>query len=180
MESGTSFSRRRASAQSAGIGALAVLLSACSDDGAASPSAPTAADLGEQPVKPVADYLSAMPYADASEALGDRLLLECRSCHNLERGAGHRLGPNLYAVVGRAAGSADGFPYSAALRSAEFAWTPRALDAWLEDPSRFLPGTAMAFDGLADPGDRIAVIASLLRRTARAEAAQQERQRTAR
>lgn len=165
MDSGTSFSRHRPSAQSAGIGALAMLLSACGDEGA--DSRPTAATLGDQAVEPVADYLASDPYANANAALGDRLLLECRSCHNLERGAGHRLGPNLHGVVGRRAGSAPDFAYSTALAAADFLWTPRALDAWLSEPARFLPGTAMAFAGLRDPEDRAAVIASLLRQTSR-------------
>lgn len=77
------------------------------------------------------------------------------------------IGPNLYGLFGRPAGTAPGFPYSRALAEADFVWTPRALDAWLAEPARFLPGNAMAYPALASPGDRAALIASLLRQTSR-------------
>jgi len=132
---------------------------------AAGPPPLTAATLGEQAVKPVGEYLSEAPWAGASEALGDRLLLQCRSCHNLEADAGHTLGPNLHGVFGRRAGSAPGYGYTQAFRNAEFVWTPRALDAWLARPSTFLPGNAMAFGGIRQAEDRAALIASLMRQT---------------
>lgn len=125
----------------------------------------TAATLGAQTVRPAADYLGMPPYAAASAAQGNRLLLQCRSCHNLESGAGHTLGPNLHGILGRRAGAAEAFAYSPALVNAGFVWTPRALDAWLADPTRFLPGNAMLFPGIRDVEDRAALIAALLRQS---------------
>lgn len=155
-----------------GLAGLGLLLGACSrdpTDTAASPQTfPSASELGQQTVKPVAEYLADAPYATASNDLGERLLMQCRACHSLEDGAGHRLGPNLFGMFGRPVGSADGFGYTRALRDASFVWTPRALDAWLAQPQRFLPGNAMAFGGLSYADDRAAVIASLLRHTAAA------------
>jgi len=132
---------------------------------AAGPPPLTAETLGEQTIKPVREYLSEAPWAGASESLGDRLLLQCRSCHNLEAGAGHTLGPNLHGVFGRRAGSAPGYGYTQAFRDANFVWTPRALDAWLARPTTFLPGNAMAFGGIRHAEDRAALIASLMRQT---------------
>ena len=75
------------------------------------------------------------------------------------------LGPNLFEFFGRPAGSTPGFPYSSALRESNFVWTPRALDAWLAAPRAFLPGNTMAYQGLANPSDRTALISSLLIQT---------------
>jgi len=127
----------------------------------------TAATLGSETVLTAAEYLAEAPYAEADEEYGDRISMQCRACHTFERGGPNMIGPNLHGVFGRPAGSAPGFPYSKAFAEASFVWTPRALDAWLAEPARFLPGNAMAYPGLASPGDRAALIASLLRQTSR-------------
>jgi cytochrome c len=64
------------------------------------------------------------------------------------------------------AGQRDGFAYSPALAEANFVWTPRALDAWLAQPGRFLPGNSMSFAGVFNPQDRNNLIAYLLEATA--------------
>lgn len=127
----------------------------------------TAATLGPQTVLTAGEYLAQAPYAEADEEYGDRISMQCRACHTFERGGPNMIGPNLYGVFGRPAGTAPGFPYSRALADVDFVWTPRALDAWLAEPARFLPGNSMAYPGLASPGDRAALIASLLRQTSR-------------
>ena len=127
----------------------------------------TAATLGEQAVLSAGEYLAQAPYAEADEEYGDRISMQCRACHTFEKGGPNMIGPNLHGIFGRPAGAAPGYPYSAAFAGAEFVWTPRALDAWLMEPDRFLPGNAMAYPGLAGAGDRAALIASLLRQTSR-------------
>ena len=72
------------------------------------------------------------------------------------------VGPGLHEFFGTKAGSREGFPYSEALRESEFVWTPRALDAWLAQPGRFLPGNRMTFAGVMRQEDRDALIAYLL------------------
>lgn len=133
-------------------------------EGGASPY-PTAATLGPQAPRPAASYLAEEPFASASEELGNRLLLQCRACHTLEQDGPQMLGPNLYGVFGREAGSLENYGFTAALREAKFVWTPRALDAWLAMPAQFLPGNAMAYGGIPYAEDRAALIASLLRQT---------------
>lgn len=125
----------------------------------------TAATLADQVVLPTADYLRLPRYRNADPEYGRNLAMQCRACHSFEEDAAGPLGPNLYGLFGRPAGSVDGYPYSPALTDASFYWTPPALDAWLAQPSRFLPGNSMAYAGLADQEDRDALIAALLRLT---------------
>lgn len=106
------------------------------------------------------------PYNEADYARGRRQFRLCASCHLVEDGAGHLLGPNLHAVFGRQVGAAEGFNYSNALQEADFVWSPQQLDSWLADPRGFLPGNKMTFTGIRRPEDRDAVIAYMLVETA--------------
>jgi cytochrome c len=129
------------------------------------PGAVTAATLGAQVVLPTADYLQLPEYESADREYGARLVMQCRACHGFEPGGPSISGPNLHGVFGRAAGGVDGYPYSEAFAEADFIWTPEALDAWLAEPIRFLPGNRMPYPGLREQEDRNAVIAELLRLT---------------
>ena len=147
---------------------LATTLYACSQEPAQTDRGEpvlTAASLGEQSVQTASEYLAQPEYRDADTDRGYQLSLQCRACHSLDAGGPHLLGPNLFDFFGRRAGSMEGFPFSRAMRDSEFVWTPRALDAWLASPLEFLPGNSMSYPGLADPADRHALIASLLRET---------------
>ena len=97
---------------------------------------------------------------------GELLSFACQACHALTPEGGPDIGPTLYGVFGRTAASVPDFAYSAALRSADFAWTTQRLDAWLQAPTDFLPGTTMAFAGYGDAQDRAALIAWLVQATA--------------
>lgn len=72
---------------------------------------------------------------------------ECHRCHAIDKS----YGPPLEGVIGRAAGSVDGYPYSNALKSAGFVWTEAALKAWMEDNQGLVPGTKMRHVGITDP-----------------------------
>jgi cytochrome c len=129
------------------------------------PGVMTAATLGAQVVLPTSDYLKLPEYQNADREYGARLAMQCRACHSFEPGGPSISGPNLYGLFGRGVGKVDGYPYSSALDEADFVWTPEALDAWLEQPTRFLPGNRMAYPGLRKKEDRDALIAELLRLT---------------
>ncbi len=92
---------------------------------------------------------------------GKILFLRCASCHELAPSGVKRIGPSLQGVVGRKAGSLADFPYSPAMKAADFVWDDAMLDRWLEKPGAVVPGTAMAFAGLPAEDDRQAVIAYL-------------------
>jgi cytochrome c len=68
------------------------------------------------------------------------------------------VGPNLRGVVGRELASAPGYAYSEALRARGGHWSAAELDAFLASPARRVPGTTMAFGGIADPAERAALI----------------------
>ena len=154
------------------IAATACLAAACGGDSEPSPAgvegsaAPlTAATLGAQSVRPAADHLAQAPYAGADRDNGQRLAQMCKACHTVGKGGVNMIGPNLFGFFGRPAGSVAQYSYSSALREANFVWTPRALDAWLAQPARFLPGNRMSFPGVSRARDRTDLIAYLLEAT---------------
>jgi cytochrome c len=106
-----------------------------------------------------------MPYSEADYDSGRRLFRRCGSCHTVADGGGNRVGPNLYGMFGREAGSVENFNYSTALENADFVWTPEQLDGWLANPRDFLPGNRMSFVGLREETDRRDVIAYVMHET---------------
>jgi cytochrome c len=152
---------------------IAVLTAACNDSSSAigttgqeaQPPVLTAATLGNQTILPTADYLKLPQYANADAGYGRNLAMQCVACHSLAKDAPGPLGPSLYGMFGRRAGAVGDYSYSTVLAGSDFIWTPRALDAWLAQPARFLPGNRMAYAGLPNPEDRHALIAALLRMT---------------
>jgi nitrite reductase (NO-forming) len=91
---------------------------------------------------------------------GEEVFRKCQACHSLEPGR-RTVGPTLRGVIGRAAGSIEGYPYSVAMKRSGLFWSPDALEKFLADPSHFVPGTKMIFTGLRRPEDRANVIAYL-------------------
>jgi len=72
----------------------------------------------------------------------------CTACHALDR---NKIGPSLGGVVGRRAGSAAGYDYSAALKNAGLVWSADNLERWLADPRAFIPGVKMPIRVLDAP-----------------------------
>jgi cytochrome c len=109
---------------------------------------------------------------------GWRFAQRCVSCHSLAvegpGPGGPQLGPPLAGIVDAPIAAAADFDYSAALAeigAAGATWSAALLDAFLASPSDMVPGTTMAFGGIADGGDRADVIAYLLDLAAQREAA---------
>lgn len=103
----------------------------------------------------------------ADDPAGDRsrgrtLFKQCQGCHSLKPGMHNSFGPNLHRVVGRRAGSVEGYAYSDALKNAGFDWTPERLDAYLTDPKAYLPGVTMTLKPIADPQTRADIIAYII------------------
>jgi cytochrome c len=86
----------------------------------------------------------------------------CRTCHTTTEGD-NRLGPNLYKIIGRKAGSLPNYNYSAAMRGAGFVWDETKLARFIADPDEVVPGNNMKpYSGLASGDDIKKVVAFLL------------------
>ncbi len=94
--------------------------------------------------------------ADGDVSAGARVWNQCRACH-IADAPNNRVGPHLVDIVGREANSIDGFRYSGNLP--DVVWTLDELDAYLENPRSYAPGTSMAFNGLRNQQDRANVLA---------------------
>jgi S-disulfanyl-L-cysteine oxidoreductase SoxD len=97
-------------------------------------------------------------------AAGEKVFKKCSACHQVGEGATNRVGPALNGVMGRAAGSAEGFKYSDALKSMStdgLIWTDETLTAFLANPRAFMKGTKMSFAGLKKDEDITAISAYL-------------------
>lgn len=105
----------------------------------------------------LARFTANAPEARAGAAV---FAAKCSGCHALDHAVA---GPALGNVVGREAGSAPGYPYSAALHGAHLVWTQDTLDRWLANPQGFIAGAQMPMklDDAKDRRDVIAYLASL-------------------
>lgn len=92
---------------------------------------------------------------------GEELYSACASCHEIGEGARNRAGPHLNGIVGRAAGAVEGFRYSSAIGASGLVWDPDMLGRYIEDPQGTMPGTRMAYRGMADGQLRLDLIAYL-------------------
>jgi cytochrome c len=70
---------------------------------------------------------------------------QCATCHTINPADAVRQGPSLSGIVGRPAGKADGFRYSAGFTDANFVWDDTRLDAYLANPQAMVPGSVMAY-----------------------------------
>lgn len=108
------------------------------------------------------------PAAFADEALiaeGEKVFRRCAACHQIGPDAQHRVGPELTDVIGRTAGTAEGFKYSKGMVEAGeggLVWTEEVLEHYLENPRADVKGTTMAFAGLKKEEERKAVVAYIV------------------
>jgi len=95
---------------------------------------------------------------------GRRVFNQCRACHTINAGGRNGVGPNLHEIVGRPAGSIEGYRYSAPMReraAAGLVWNEESLDAYLADPKAVVPGGSMSFVGLRNEQQRTDLLAYL-------------------
>jgi cytochrome c len=114
---------------------------------AAAPAAPA--------LEPIGPLLAAAN-VDNGRQLAQR---NCASCHSFNDGGRNGVGPNLWNIVNKGHAQVAGFNYSAANRAlADKPWDFEALNAFIAAPARAMPGTRMAFAGIANPQQRADII----------------------
>jgi len=99
--------------------------------------------------------------AGGNAKAGEAVFQRCAMCHTHAKGEGNAVGPNLFGVVGRKAGSIPGFFYSVAMKNAGFTWTNARLDAYIAAPQKVVSGNRMPFAGLPSARQRADLIAYL-------------------
>ena len=94
-------------------------------------------------------------------ARGERVHAQCVACHTFDAGGANGIGPNLHDAFGRAVASHAGFSYSEPMHAHGGSWDYLALNDFLTSPATVVRGTKMAFAGIRNEQDRVALIAYL-------------------
>jgi cytochrome c len=103
----------------------------------------------------------ALSSAASADEPGERTFKKhCTACHTVEKGK-NKIGPSLAGIVGRRAGTIEGFKYSEANVKSDVLWDEAKLEVYLEDPKKFMPGNKMVFNGVKKAEERREIIAYL-------------------
>ena len=89
---------------------------------------------------------------------GRKVFKKCAACHSIAKGGGNKIGPALWGVLGRQAGSISDYKYSKAMASHGKQWSFKEMNEFLIKPKEWIKGTKMSFAGLKKETDRAAVI----------------------
>ena len=104
---------------------------------------------------------AAAPAMAADPAAGEKAFAVCKACHKVGEGAKNGVGPTLNGIVGRPAGSAEGYKYSDAMKSSGITWDEATLAEYLKNPKAKVEGNKMAFPGVKDDAKIADIIAFL-------------------
>ena len=97
-------------------------------------------------------------FASASAAEGAKVFKKCAACHSIKEGGANKIGPALWGVLGRSAGSIPDYKYSKAMAAHGKNWSFEEMNGFLIKPKDWIKGTKMSFAGLKKPKERAAVI----------------------
>ena len=86
---------------------------------------------------------------------------DCSVCHANKANAPRGVGPDLFGVVGRHAGTEAGYSYSNAMKKSGLTWTPAELKLYIADPRKVVPGNKMPYAGLHNQEKVDALVAYL-------------------
>ena len=104
---------------------------------------------------------SGAAFAEGDAEAGEKVFKKkCKTCHTFDPGK-KKIGPHLKGVVGRKAGSVEGYKYSKAMAGADITWDEANLDQFLTKPKAFVKKTKMTLRGLKKEDDRANLIAYL-------------------
>ena len=91
-------------------------------------------------------------------AHGEKVFKKCSACHMIAADGKNMIGPNLWNVIGRTAGSVSDYKYSKAMVAYAKEWSFEEMNSYLIKPQAYIKGTKMAFAGLRKEKDRASVI----------------------
>ena len=97
-------------------------------------------------------------FASTSAADGAKIFKKCAACHSIVQGGANKIGPALWNVLGRKAGSVSGYKYSKAMLAHGKPWSFEEMDGFLTKPKDWIKGTKMSLAGFKTVKDRVAVI----------------------
>ena len=97
-------------------------------------------------------------FASTSAAEGAKVFKKCAACHSIAEGGKNKIGPALWGVLGRQAGSLQDYKYSKAMAAHGKKWSFEEMNGFLTKPKDWIKGTKMAFAGLKNAKERAAVI----------------------
>ncbi len=97
-------------------------------------------------------------FASANASEGEKVFKKCAACHSIAQGGGNKIGPALWGVLGRKAGSISDYKYSKAMVAYGKLWTFEEMDGFLTKPKEWIKGTKMSFAGLKDSKKRASLI----------------------
>ena len=142
--------------------AALLLLSACGSKPADAPATEAAAPAVEAaaPAPEAAPVPASFAELSGDAVAGKRVFIQCQACHSMKEGE-NRVGPSLYGIVGATAAHLPDFRYSEANKASGIVWSEEKLFDYLKNPRAMVPGTTMAFAGIADPQKRADVVAFL-------------------
>ena len=96
---------------------------------------------------------------------GKTVFKKCAACHSVSKGGGNKIGPALWGVIGRKAGSIGDYKYSKAMSGFGKTWDFEAVNTFLIKPKDYVKGTKMAYAGLKKGKDRASIILYLNEQT---------------
>jgi len=97
-------------------------------------------------------------FASTSAAEGAKVFKKCAACHSIAEGGKNKIGPALWGVLGRQAGSLPDYKYSKAMAAHGKKWSFEEMNGFLIKPKDWIKGTKMSYAGLKSEKERAAVI----------------------
>jgi len=97
-------------------------------------------------------------FTSVNSSDGEKVFKKCAACHSVTKDGGNKIGPALYNVINRQAGSLSDYKYSKGMIAYGKKWTPQEMDGFLENPKGWVKGTKMSYAGLKKPEERAALI----------------------
>ena len=97
-------------------------------------------------------------FASTSAAEGAKVFKKCAACHSIAEGGKNKIGPALWGVLGRQAGSLPDYKYSKAMATHGKKWSFEEMNGFLIKPKDWIKGTKMSYAGLKSEKERAAVI----------------------